>query len=67
MLEVVILFCLSSNAQQCREVTFSPGEALTPFQCVNGAQIEISKWLESHPKWSVQRWTCRRAGLEAKL
>lgn len=73
MLEVAILFCLSGAPQRdCREVVFQPAEMTTPYQCINGAQIQAAKWVGEHPTrpgefWAVKKWTCRRAGSVAKL
>lgn len=67
MLEVIVSFCLLADPTRCTERTFVPGEALTPYQCFAGAQLQTVEWLKTHPAYRVDKWTCRRAGLEAKL
>ncbi len=68
MLEVVVTFCLLGSPERgCREVSFVPGEALTPYQCLAGTEFQMAKWLADHPKYRVSKWTCARAGEEAKL
>lgn len=57
------------NIQSCKEVQFSVHvetqmEYLLPAQCQHMAQVEITKWLESHPNWRVQRFSCPRVKKE---
>ena len=28
------------------------------MMCVAGGQVEIARWKESHPEWTVVRWRC---------
>ena len=28
------------------------------MMCVAGGQIEIARWKETHPDWTVIRWRC---------
>lgn len=68
MIELVITACLLSG--QCKEFTLAfqdEGQFNTPYGCMVGGQIEIAKWKEAHPKYSVQRWRCRSAGSESDL
>lgn len=68
MIELVLTACLIGG--QCKEIKLSysdEGQFSTPYACMVGAQVEIAKWLEGHPKYIVQRWTCRQAKSEADL
>lgn len=67
VLEVVITFCLLANPAKCVDKTFAAGEAATPYQCFSGAELKQVEWLDMHPEYRTEKWTCRRAGLEAKL
>lgn len=68
MLELLMTVCLLSDPSRCKDVplTYS-AEHLTPMQCMMGAQPEIAKWIDSHPKWTLKRWTCQKAGTFAKI
>ena len=68
MLELMVSVCLISDPARCKDVALTySAENLTPMQCVMGAQPEIAKWIEAHPKWALKRWTCHRAGRYAKI
>jgi hypothetical protein len=59
MLTLVMTACLLVDMKHCQEqhLLFS-SEELTPMQCVMGAQPEIARWQDEHPKWFVKRWSC---------
>jgi hypothetical protein len=68
MIELLLSVCLSTEPNSCKDVALSyAAENLTPFQCMMGAQPEIAKWADAHPKWTVKRWTCQPAGQIAKI
>lgn len=70
MLELVMAVCIVGDPAHCKDVslTFTDDET-TPIQCMmgTGAQSEIARWLEAHPKWEVKRWKCAPAGTLAKV
>lgn len=67
MIELVLSICLVENPALCREENLQyVAESLTPLQCVMGAQPEIAKWAERHPRWQVKRWSCHAASIYAK-
>jgi hypothetical protein len=68
MLELMVSVCLINDPARCKEVSLTySAESLTPMQCMMGAQPEIAKWIEAHPKWALKKWTCQRAGQYAKI
>lgn len=68
MLELVVSVCLLDDPARCKDVSLAyADETLTPMQCMMGAQSEIAKWAEGHPKWVAKRWSCRPAGRIAKI
>ena len=68
MLELLVSTCLISEPTSCKDVSLVySAESATPFQCMMGAQSEIAKWADEHPKWVVKRWTCQTAGRTANL
>ena len=58
MLQLVIAACLST-AGPCRHFSllYDPRE-VPLMMCVAAGQVEIARWQESHPDWSVVRWRC---------
>ncbi len=67
MIELALVVCLAAEPAKCKDVglTYS-SEDLTPQQCLLRAQPEIAKWVDTHPRWQVKRWSCRPAGHFAK-
>ncbi len=67
MIELVLSICLIAEPEKCKDVrlTFAE-ENVTPYACVMTGQIEIAKWMDSHPDWQVAKWGCARAGIYAK-
>ncbi len=68
MIELVVSVCLISAPEKCKDVSLVYiGESVTTLQCVMGAQPEIAKWMEGHPKWQLRGWRCHPAGQIAKI
>lgn len=68
MLELALVACLADDLTRCREAHLTyMADSVTPMQCMMASLPEIAKWNEFNPKWVVKRWTCRRAGLFAKI
>lgn len=67
-LELSFKVCSLNEGNRCKEesMTFF-ADNVTPFQCMLYGQIEISKWQEAHPNWSMHGWKCRAAGQFANL
>ena len=57
MIELAILACLA--AEDCRDFSllYDPRE-VSLMTCMVGSQAEIARWQESHPLWTVRRWSC---------
>lgn len=68
MIELVVSVCLVSTPDRCKDVNLVfDAESVTPMQCMMGAQPEIARWIDEHPKWQLKGWTCQPAGRFAKL
>jgi hypothetical protein len=68
MLELVVSVCLLDEPARCKDVNLTfAAEGMSHMQCVMGAQPEIAKWIDTHPKWALKRWTCQTAGQFAKI
>lgn len=59
MIEIVASVCMIANPGACKDVHLSfAEESVTPQQCFYFGQIELAKWSEGHPNWTIQRWKC---------
>lgn len=61
MLKIVLTVCSILSTEQCKTINIMfAEEGMTPMHCIMGpfAQMEVSKWKEAHPNWSIQRWRC---------
>lgn len=58
MVELLFVACLSADPTACQErsLVFSD---VAPRTCVTGAQPELARWVEAHPRYAIRRWTCR--------
>lgn len=59
MIELIFTVCLVASPESCEERHLTFAEAMTPMQCLMGAQPELAKWSEAHPKWRIGKWRCR--------
>lgn len=58
MIELLFVTCLSTAPQQCEERSLLFTD-ISPMTCMLGAQPELAKWTESHPRYTVSGWKCR--------
>lgn len=69
MFTIILTICSVVQGATCKqaELTYADeNQAATPYGCMIGGMIEVSKWQASHPNWRVHRWQCGRAGMYAK-
>lgn len=58
MLELAIAACFAASIE-CRDFSLLYDPQQMPLMtCVTRAQVEIVRWKETHPKWTVKRWRC---------
>lgn len=55
---LLVSVCLLTDPKQCKEVELQFTDEMTQMQCLMGAQVEIAKWIEAHPKWTFKKWKC---------
>lgn len=68
MIELVIAVCMIDQPSQCKDVYLNfEAEAVTPQQCMMNGQMEMAKWLDEHPNYSIKKWRCGVAGQMAKI
>lgn len=58
MIELVFVACLSASPQDCERRSLLYTD-ISPMTCVLGAQPELAKWVESHPRWAISEWKCQ--------
>lgn len=66
MVELVVSVCSILYGAQCHDVSLTYAD-MPMLACLMSGQPEIAKWSEVNPNWSIRRWTCRPAGLFAKI
>lgn len=65
MIELVFTACLLADMKHCQEKSLQfMEENLTPMRCLMGAQPELAKWAEGHPKWAIMKWSCQKKKFE---
>lgn len=68
MLELVMMVCLVSQSEDCKDVILNfDADNATPMQCVLYGQIEMAKWVEQHPAYRIKKWRCGQARQTAKI
>jgi len=60
MIELVLIVCLATAPDACREER--PGfEGLSMMSCVMQGQALAVRWLADHPTLTLSRWRCAPA------
>lgn len=68
MIEIIFSVCLIEDPARCREERVTVMQAhMSPRMCMMVGQVEIARWMDGHPKFQLQKWSCRRAGQIAKI
>ena len=57
MIELVFIACLSASPVDCEERSLLYTD-LAPLACVMGAQPELARWVQTHPRWRIHSWRC---------
>ena len=58
MIELVIVYCLASDGNTCRETRLPMEDFPTPAACTVGAQPRALQYLAEHPKYTLRSWRC---------
>ena len=58
MIELIFVVCLTTAPATCEEraMQFTDVNLTT---CSLGAQPQLAQWIEEHPGWRIERWTCQ--------
>ncbi|MEL6103411.1 MAG: hypothetical protein AAFV87_02110 [Pseudomonadota bacterium] len=59
MIELLFVACLAASPEDCRERSLVFTD-ITPQMCLMGAQPELAKWVDAHPNFTIQSWTCQQ-------
>lgn len=61
MIELLISACLISG-DGCRDhARLFDAREVSLMTCMIAGQPVVARWQQTHPGWSVERWTCRNA------
>lgn len=69
MFQITMTICSILHGATCKEAELlyvDEGQSMMPYACMIGGMIELAKWSEAHPNWTVSRWKCGKAGQYAK-
>lgn len=59
MFYLIISACALANPYQCHDVKLAFVEGnQSPGSCLFNGQLEIIKWKESHPNFTISKWKC---------
>lgn len=58
MIELVFVACLTAVPATCEERAMQFTD-VTLITCALGAQPQLAEWIEQHPGWRIERWTCK--------
>jgi hypothetical protein len=58
MIELLFVSCLSADPASCRNRSLVFVETNLMACMVHGQQV-MARWIDSHPKETVQEWECR--------
>lgn len=58
MIELVLVYCLASNANQCVEPREVREPMASPIACAMQGQTMAQQFVASHPRFRLQGWRC---------
>ena len=58
MIELVLIVCLSQTPDQYQTIYLRNGGPGNMMQCLYSGAKQAADWLQAHPGYVVQRWTC---------
>ncbi|SNX69123.1 hypothetical protein SAMN05878503_103110 [Cereibacter ovatus] len=65
MIELAFIACLSAAPDACEQRSLYYSD-ISPMTCVMGAQPELAKWADAHPRYRITRWSCRARALSER-
>jgi len=58
MIELVIVYCLSTDPHSCVEKRLAAEDFPTPAACTMGAQQKAQEYLATHPRYELKTFRC---------
>jgi hypothetical protein len=58
VIELIIVYCLVSDAKTCVEKHVPMEDFSNPVACIKGAQQRAQEYLHDHPKYKLTSWRC---------
>ncbi len=58
MIELVIVYCLISDAKSCIEKRLQMEEFSSPMGCTMSGQQRAQEYLREHPSYMLRGWRC---------
>jgi hypothetical protein len=58
MIELVLVYCLSSDTNSCMEKRLPTEDFPTPASCTMDAQMKAQDFLRDHPNYMLKSWRC---------
>lgn len=58
MIEMVLVYCMITDAGKCLEQRPLFENPLTPIACMMSAQRVASDYVREHPDWHLAGWRC---------
>lgn len=56
---LVMKVCLASNPSYCKDESIRfEGSVPLPYECSRVGMVELAKWSEDHPNWTIQKFKC---------
>jgi hypothetical protein len=66
MITLVLIVCLSTTPDVCREER-PPIDVASPMACMVQGQQIAAEWVEEHPKWRLNGWRCQFGPREKQI
>jgi len=65
MIELVFVVCLVTDPAKCEEkgILLSHDSA---YHCLLESSLQLSRWTNKHPGWTISKFSCLPAGTRAK-
>ena len=62
LIEIILTVCAIANPANCEEKHLQFAWDGSIQQCMMAAQPYIAQWIDQHPAWRTQKWSCGYPG-----
>jgi hypothetical protein len=60
MIELVLVYCMVGEPNQCTEQRPLFEQPLTAMSCMMNAQLTAADYVKEHPVWHLSSWRCEK-------